>query len=298
MRMRPSRWPPEGLELIKVHANGIEFEVAAGGTGEVVALLLHGFPEHASTWRHQVPMLIELGYRVWAPNLRGYGETSAPASVSAYALSVLVADVDALVAAAGGRRTILVGHDWGGLLAWLVALRRPIERLVVLGMPQPDCFQRELRGWRQLLRSWYIAFFQIPLLPEIILTAGRASVALSLLGRMVGKAGPEPEFAATFRWNILRRGRARSMVNWYRGLRHRPGLSAFLGTFENKPTYPPTLMIWGEREFAFTPRVLDGTSSWVSDLTIVQIPGASHAMHRQFSREVNLALRAWLGAER
>src|SRR5215831_10193939 len=116
-------WP--NVEIIRVAANGISFEVAAIGQGDRLALCLHGFPEHACSWRHQMPLLAKLGYRVWAPNLRGYGGTSSPRGVALYRLSVLVEDVASLIAASGARETLLLAHDWGGALAWNLAMRKP-----------------------------------------------------------------------------------------------------------------------------------------------------------------------------
>src|SRR6478672_964138 len=116
-------WPD--VSLIRVAANGIHFEVATLGSGDRLALCLHGFPEHAISWRHQMPLLAKLGYRVWAPNLRGYGGTDSPPEVSAYRVEVLVEDVAALIRASGARETLLIGHDWGGALAWMLAMRRP-----------------------------------------------------------------------------------------------------------------------------------------------------------------------------
>ncbi|HEX4603023.1 MAG TPA: alpha/beta fold hydrolase, partial [Candidatus Angelobacter sp.] len=113
------------VQLIRVAANGINFEVATMGTGDRLALCLHGFPESAYSWRHQMPMLARLGYRVWAPNLRGYGNTDSPPQVSAYKPRVLVADVASLIKAAAPKETLLLAHDWGAALAWLLAMEQP-----------------------------------------------------------------------------------------------------------------------------------------------------------------------------
>src|SRR5277367_1876371 len=162
-------WP--NVEWIRVPANGISFEVATMGTGDRLALCLHGFPEHAISWRHQMPPLAKLGYRVWAPNLRGYGATDSPQEVSAYRTKTLVEDVAALIKASGAKETLLIAHDWGGALAWMLAMRQPelISRLVIMNVPHPACFARELRKPHQLLKSWYMFFFQIPALPEFLL---------------------------------------------------------------------------------------------------------------------------------
>src|SRR5262252_9484279 len=149
------------------------------GSGDRLALCLHGFPEHAYSWRHQMPLLANLGYRVWAPNLRGYGGTDSPREVSAYKTSTPVAAVAALIKAAQPRETLLLAHDWGGALAWSLTLQQPdlIDRLVVMNLPHPKCFARELRRPPQLFMSWYIYSFQLPRLPEFWLRRrkGRAT---------------------------------------------------------------------------------------------------------------------------
>src|SRR5215469_13566243 len=104
-----------------VEANGLKFEVAMCGEGESLALCLHGFPEHALSWRDQLPVLARLGYRAWAPNQRGYGNSSRPEKVSDYAIDKLVADVAVLIDASGAKHTVLIGHDWGAVVAWAFA---------------------------------------------------------------------------------------------------------------------------------------------------------------------------------
>src|SRR5947209_15738221 len=113
-------------------ANGLTFEVDVCGDGPRLALCLHGFPECAYSWRYQLPFLARLGYTAWAPNLRGYGHSSRPPRVADYALDCLLADVAGLIDAAGKRSTLLIGHDWGGAVAWFFALRqlRPLQGLI------------------------------------------------------------------------------------------------------------------------------------------------------------------------
>ncbi len=115
----------DDVEIVKIAANGIEFEVATIGDGDRLALCLHGFPEHAYSWRLQMPLLARLGYRVWAPNLRGYGNTTSPREVEAYKTTTLVEDVLALIAAARAKEVLLVAHDWGAVLAWSSACSMP-----------------------------------------------------------------------------------------------------------------------------------------------------------------------------
>jgi epoxide hydrolase 4 len=163
-----------------IAVNGIELQVSITNEGgpQGLALLLHGFPELAFSWRQQIPALAAAGYEVWAPNLRGYGESSKPTKVSDYSMDLLLADIAALIDAAGRDKVTLIGHDWGAAQAWMFAIRRvrPLHRLVIMNVPHPACMRRELRSFRQLRKSWYMFFFQIPWLPEQLLSAGRARV--------------------------------------------------------------------------------------------------------------------------
>src|SRR5690606_6772879 len=156
---------------IEVRANGIRFHVLEEGEGDRLALCLHGFPELSISWRHQLPLLARLGYRAWAPDLRGYGRTERPPRTRDYAIETLIEDVVGLIEA-GGRPATLIAHDWGGIIAWYVAMRRPelLERLVIMNVPHPAPLARELRtNLRQLSRLSYTAFFQIPRLPERVI---------------------------------------------------------------------------------------------------------------------------------
>ena len=143
-----------------VEANGLRFEVLEEGTGDRLALCLHGFPEHAISWRHQIPMLAGMGYHVWAVNQRGYGRTTRPTQVADFALPHLVDDVTALINAASAKNVVLIGHDWGAMVAWCFAAqqRRPLDRLVIMNDPHPLCFRAALKHWRQVRKSWYVAF--------------------------------------------------------------------------------------------------------------------------------------------
>ena len=151
-----------------IHANGLDFHVAVAGSGEKLALCLHGFPESSFSWRHQMPLLAQLGYLVWAPDLRGYGGSSRPIGVAAYSMHNLTADVAALIEASGAKQTVLIGHDWGALIAWDYAMfgRVPIAQLIIMNVPHPALAEKGLRTLRQLAKSWYIFFFQLPVIPE------------------------------------------------------------------------------------------------------------------------------------
>jgi len=288
---------PEGARVVSVEAGGLAFETIQAGDPESdrLALCLHGFPEHAYSWRHQIPLLERLGYKVWAPNQRGYGHTTRPVGVEQYTIDRLVGDVGALIDAAGCREVTLIGHDWGGVVAWMSALRavRPIDRLVVMNLPHPRRFAEGLRTARQLMRSWYAIFFQIPRLPEKLLTMRNArAIDQAFLGMAVDERRFAEEDLAVFRDNALLPGAATAMVNWYRATRLgglRPADLRQLPTLEI-----PTLMVWGEQDRALGVELTYGTEAYVSDLTIRYLPHASHWVQQDAPDDVNAILEAWL----
>lgn len=283
----------DGVKLIRLAANGIEFEIATLGAGDRLALCLHGFPEHAHSWRFQMKLLAKLGYCVWAPNLRGYGGTASPRSVAAYGIATLVEDVLALIAAAGARETLLLAHDWGAVLAWTIALDHPdrISRLVIMNVPHPARFAAEFWRSGQFLRSWYIFFFQLPALPEYLL--GRNGAAA--LARALRSSTRHPECFTDadldiYRQNALRPGGLTAMINWYRALARSGGL--------RRRRYPPievpTLMLWGDADVALDIRTALGTEAYVRNLTFRRLEGVSHWVQQEAPESVNAMLEAWL----
>ena len=287
-------WP--NVNFIRVPANGINFEVATMGSGDRLALCLHGFPEHAYSWRNQMPLLARLGYRVWAPNLRGYGGTDSSPEVSAYQTRTLVEDVASLIKAAQPRETLLLAHDWGAVLAWLLAMDQPqlIDRLVILNLPHPACFAREARKPLQLFKSWYVLFFQLPWLPELILGRRGGRGASELIRRTSRKPAQFPDEALEiYRANAARPGGLRAMLNWYRGFFRDGGLRRFGGG--SVPTiHIPTLFLWGDADVALSLRTTRGTEKYVSNLTFRVFPGVSHWIQQEAPDEVNAMLEAWL----
>ncbi len=271
----------------RVAANGLSFEVEEAGGGDHLALCLHGFPEHLVSWRHQVPVLAALGYRVWAVNQRGYGETSRPDGVEAYAMRHLLADVAALIDASGAKRVTLLAHDWGAMVAWCFAAGRvrPIERLVIMNVPHPLCFRAALKHWRQRRKSWYVSFFQLPFLPERMLAANGAAA----VRRMFRGAGIPAEVVDVYARQAAAPGAATAMLNWYRAIRMTSGVPRL-----ETPIEVPTLVIWGEQDVALDVMCLDGTERYVRDLRIERLPGISHWVQQHAPERVNALLREFL----
>ena len=285
-----------------IDANGMRFETAMAGEGEKLALCLHGFPEHFISWRFQIPMLAARGYTVWAPNLRGYGGSSRPTRVRDYRLEALMQDVAGLfdaAAARGLKPSLLLSHDWGGIIAWGFLLNRirPVERFIVVNMPHPIAARRGFLRGGQYLKSWYIGFFQIPWLPEAGLTANRAQrIADAFYDMAVHKENFPPEILDVYRENALRPGGLTAMINYYRAnFWTLPFSDLWVG---ERSTDTPTLMLWGEQDSALGVHLTEGAESFISDLTLRRFPDASHWAQQDAPDAVNAAISEWLDAPR
>jgi epoxide hydrolase 4 len=275
-----------GARRLMVPANGLEFELFEAGEGDRLALLLHGFPQHAVSWHNQVPFLAGLGYRVWAVNQRGYGGTSRPQWREEYALAQLTGDVAGLIDASGAASVTLIAHDWGALVAWTFAIRRirPLERLVIINVPHPLCFRRELKTWGQRRKSWYVGFFQLPVLPELLLSAAGGGQLANMLRHDASR--PEAfsrEVLDVYRANVSTPGAATAMLNWYRAA----GRDVMTARDLDAPIDTPTLVIWGEQDVALGLPCLHGTDRYVRDLRIERLPGVSHWVPEDAPQEVN-----------
>jgi pimeloyl-ACP methyl ester carboxylesterase len=293
---------PDPIATRLIEANGLRFEVLESGVGDRFALCLHGFPEHAVSWRAQMPALAAAGYRVWAVNQRGYGKSSRPARTQAYAIENLMADAAGLIDAArrefSPRELVLIGHDWGAAVAWLFAIRqlRPLDALIILNVPHPACFRAALRHWRQLRKSWYIAFFQIPWLPDFLLRAGHgAAVERMFRGSLRDPGAISDDVLVIYRNNVSQPGAATAMLNWYRAFVRGGFRRQIRAGFPVISTR--TLVIWGLADVALDPITLHGTENYVSDLTLRTLPGTSHWVQQEAPEAVNAMMLNFLRRE-
>jgi len=285
------------IETRFVEANGLTFEVDCCGSGDRLALCLHGFPEHSFSWRYQLPMLADLGYQAWAPNLRGYGRSDRPAGMAAYSIEALMMDVAGLIDASGCREVVLLAHDWGAVIAWFFAMRRmrPLEKLVICNVPHPAPAQRALRrGLAQLKKSWYIFFFQIPGLPERLMGRHDAQPIAEAFRRSCADPEQFPDAVLeVYRRNAAQPGALTAMINYYRALVRGGGAKR-----QRMAGYPrietPTLMVWGEDDVALTKETTYGTEAYVRDLTIRYLPHVSHWVQQEAPVAVNAMIAAFL----
>lgn len=286
--------PPIASRLVQ--ANGQSFMVDECGQGPDVALCLHGFPESRYSWRHQLPLLASLGWRAVAPDLRGYGQSSRPRHKADYRIEHLIADAAGLFDVLGARRRLLIAHDWGALIAWAFAMERtrPLDGLVIMNVPHPAVYLAAMRRspaqWR---KSWYVAFFQLPGLPEAALTAnGAAAVARAFTGMAIDKSRFPPEVTDRYRQNALIPGALTAMINYYRANtatlgRYAPGKAPVIEV--------PALMLWGEADAALGLELTEGYEGLVRDFTLRRFPGVSHWVQQEAPEAVNAALAGWLG---
>jgi len=241
-----------------VATNGIRLHVVEAGPEDgPPVILLHGFPEFWYGWRHQIGPLADAGFRVIAPDQRGYHTSDHPTPVSAYALDTLADDVTGLIEATGRPRAAVVGHDWGGIVGWWLAIRHPdrLEKLAVLNAPHPIAFRRYLRSSpRQWLKSWYTFYFHLPWLPEAMF---RRRNWRSLVDSLRRSSRP-----GTFTEDELERYRRAwsesdaitTMIHWYRAaMRDQPAQPP------DPRIYVPTCLIWGVKD-AFLDRGLAAKS--------------------------------------
>ena len=300
MTIRPQPSGRATIEALTLSANGIRFHAHADGPDDgPLVLCLHGFPELGRSWRHQLPALGGAGYRAVAPDLRGYGKTELRGP---FDLPTLVGDVVGLVGDLGRERAILLGHDWGGAVAWSVAARRPavVEKLVVLNCPPPQELARAiLHSPAQLRRSWYVFFFQLPWLPERRMAANCAEVvARALVGGSHQRDAWPREEIEEYRVAFARPGRAKAAIDWYRaGFRHslRPRRGRRIG-----PVTAPTLVLWGVEDRFLgaelaTPERLRRALADGNGPTVVLIDGAGHFVQNEAPERVNAELLRWLG---
>ena len=291
--MRPEI-PGIGHEFVE--ANGMRFSVATAGEGDRLALCLHGFPECWYSWKHQVPMLVRRGYRVWAPDLRGYGASSKPPRVDDYAFEPLLDDIAGLIDTSGAKETTLLAHDWGGVLAWWFAMRklRALERLVIFNAPHMIAARQQM-SWRQRIRSAYVLFFQIPGLPERMLGGEDAHNIPRMMLRAAGR--PEAfsrEDLEVYRASAAQPGALTAMLNYYRAM---PGSIRRAMTRENPPIEVPTLLLWGTTDTAIGYELTHGMAPYATNLTTRYLPGVGHWSQQEAPEEANRLLGAWLDGE-
>lgn len=264
-----------------VHVNGIRMHYVQAGTGDTLVLLLHGFPEFWFSWRYQLAALSP-SFTVVAPDLRGYNDTDKPDW--GYTVDVLSSDMAELIRALGFTQAVVVGHDWGGGLAWHLAITAPelVQRLVVLNMPHPARFiQGTLTNPLQLARSSYIGFFQLPFVAELVIGANNfALLDQMFLNAAYNKAAFSAEVLQTYRTALAKPGALTAALNWYRQL----GSSLPMFTTQDAAALRvavPAMLIWGEQDPILGRELSYGTERYAPQLRTHYIRESGHWVQQE-----------------
>jgi len=264
--------------------NGIRLHFVTQGEGPLI-VLLHGFPEFWYSWRYQIPFLAEHGYTVVAPDLRGYNQTDKPRK--GYDIPTLLRDIEGLVRGLGQQKACIVGHDWGGVLAWSFAMNFPAmtESLIVMNAPHPAAMMREMCTLKQLRKSWYVFAFQIPWLPEYMLGRNNANeIGRMLRGAALQKSAFPHDVTAKYQEAMSKPGAIKAAISYYRQLFWRLPLSFKSYAVQIKA---PTLLIWGVQDIALGIELTTGLERWVNDIQIKRIPDSGHWVQQEQPEKVN-----------
>ena len=266
----------------------IHCEVAGPERGEPV-LLLHGFPECGESWHEVGERLARKGYRVIVPDMRGYGGSDKPAGVEPYAVEHLVADVAGIATKMGSGRAHVIGHDWGGVVAWWVAMLRPdvVDRLGIVNAAHPVAYLAAMHTATQLRRGWYVYLFQVPWLPEWLLGLGDyAAIRQAFARDGIAKSEINPCVAS------IRQQGARSAALAY----YRAAARSQLSRTAPKPRTidKRVLVVWGEKDRFLAPMLADPPPKWVPNAHVVRLPEATHWAQIDAADDVTQAILAYL----
>lgn len=281
-----------------IQTNGIRMHYVTAGDGPLV-VLLHGFPQYWYAWRHQIPALAP-HFRVVAPDLRGYGDTDKPPHINDYHLDVLAQDIRGLIQGLGYEKAHIVGHDWGGAIAWKLAYSYPevVDRLAILNSPHPKIFGHALRhSFQQMRKSWYMFLFQLPYLPEYLMRAHPKKLLKGLFrGSALRKEAFTDEDLQHYLEAFEKPGTVTAALNYYRAKwRKGPKKEGKTKGQENKIA-APTLIIWGEDDKALGKELTYGLEPFFSSSFRIQyIPHCSHWVQEEQPERVNALLLEFLG---
>lgn len=285
----------ESIRFENIRGAGLNLNVARAGSGKPV-ILLHGFPEFWYSWHKQIGPLARNGFDVFAPDMRGYNLSDKPNGIENYDLRLLVEDVACLVRATGKEQAHIVGHDWGGVVAWAFAGKYPelVDRFVVLNAPHSKLYRREIRRQPQMSMSWYIFFFQMPWLPEQYMSGNNYAILREIFTTTPANKNAFPkEEIDKYIEAMSRPGALTAGINYYRAL-FRSQEARILAL--NSVVKAETLVIWGEKDHALCSRLLEGLEEVVRHVRVHRIPNAAHWVQNEAPAEVNKALLDFLSA--
>jgi len=258
--------------------------VAAGPKDGPVVVLLHGFPEFWYSWRKQIAPLAAAGFRVIVPDQRGYNKSSKPAGAKSYTIALLASDIIAIADQLARERILLAGHDWGAAVAWSTTLLYPdrIARLAVLNVPHPSVMRRYLAtNRRQLRRSWYMFFFQLPWIPELFFSSSQFRIGAGTLLRTSRPGTFSPEDLAQYRAAWSQPGAMTSMINWYRAL------FRFPTRFPDSKVRVPTRILWGTRDAFLMAEMAQDSLRYCTEAELFTLADATHWLQHEQPERVS-----------
>lgn len=274
------------MESTFIETNGIRLHVMqAGPDGGPLIILLHGFPEYWRGWVRQIEPLASAGYYVLAPDQRGYNLSDKPAQLEAYVLEELGNDVMGLIKSSGRQKAVIVGHDWGGIVAWWLGIYSPewIDKLVILNAPHPSAMRKSLMfNPEQVLRSSYALLFQLPWIPEAILRNDDWKLVVNAMHESSQPGTFSDDDMGEYRAAWWRKDAFTSMLNWYRAsARLRPVLP------EEARVSVPTLIIWGEQDQALGKYLVEPSAQLCDHVRVEMFEEATHWVHHEEAERVN-----------
>ena len=282
---------PTPLEHLTFKNGSIELHaVAAGPPSGPLVILLHGFPEFWYSWHRQIEPLASAGFRVVVPDQRGYNQSSKPRGSAAYALPLLTSDLIAIADQLHAEKFSLVGHDWGAAVAWSAAILHPdrVAKLAILNVPHPSVLFRYLRkNPRQLRRSWYMFFFQLPWLPEAAFSAFHFRLGVNSLARSSRPGTFSEQDLSQYRAAWSQSSALTGMINWYRAaFRHR-------SKFPDPTVRIPTQILWGVRDAFLLPEMAQDSLRYCANAELIRFPDCSHWLHHEEPARVSELLTAF-----
>lgn len=271
--------------------NDIRLHVYEDGPkdGQAV-MLLHGFPEAGFAWEQQIIRLAAKGFRVFAPDQRGYHRSSKPRGVAAYTINKLIGDIIGLMDVTGCQQAVVVGHDWGGTVAWHLAMQHPgrVSKLVILNMPHPEVMRQTLlHNGKQRKKSSYAAFFQLPWAPEWLASRNNYQWLAQALVKTSRPNTFTQTILARYKQAWAKPGALTAMINWYRAY-------SFVRPKQAQPLTVPVLLIWGKKDAFLLPQMAGASAALCTNVQLVMLDDASHWLHHEAPKELNALLLRFL----
>ena len=271
--------------------NGLQLHVGhAGLENKKLMVMLHGFPEFSYGWKHQAEFFAARGYHVVIPDQRGYNLSDKPKGVAAYRLVNLVEDIAALISSLTNEKVVLVGHDWGGAVAWSLAQHKQglVEKLIILNMPHLHVMRQHLKSNpKQLLKSWYAAFFQLPVLPEKLCSAFKFRWMKLSMTKSANPGTFSEEELLRYRESWRQPYALTAMINWYRAFR--------MNKLKiNLDVLIPTLIVWGRNDAFLNEKMAEDSLARCPNGRLVMLDEATHWLHHEKPDAVNTHILSFL----